>query len=74
MRIIKPSTKFTFVAQNIKSYDSHMKTEVTRRASLVSNSFFFYKTERLRVKDEGLMTKSEGQIVKDKGQRVMADK
>ena len=26
---------------------------VTRRASLVSNSYFFYKTEGLRVKDGG---------------------
>ena len=40
-------------------------------ASSVSNSFFFFKTEGLRVKDEGLRIKGEGQSVKDKGQRVM---
>ena len=42
-----------------------------KRASLVSNSFFFFKTEGLRVKDEGLRMKGEGRSVKDKGQRVM---
>jgi hypothetical protein len=32
----------------------------------VSNSFFFYKTAELRVKDKGIMMKGKGRSVKDK--------
>ena len=37
--------------------------EITRRASSVSNFYFFYKTEGLRVKDEGGMYNGEGGLI-----------
>ena len=42
----------------------------TRWASLVSNSYFFYKTEGLRMKDGGLRIEGEGWRVKDGGCRM----
>ena len=53
--------------------NTNIKVFITRRASLVSNSFSYYKTEGLRVKDEGWRTKGEGEgegrRVKDEGWR-----
>ena len=46
-----------------------MKNKCTRRASSVSNSNFFYKTEGLRVKDGGCRKEGEGWRVKDGGLR-----
>ena len=42
----------------------------TRWASLVSNSYFFYKTEGLRVEDRGGRMEGEGLMVKDGGGRM----
>ena len=46
------------------------KLKLTRRASLVSDSYFFYKNEGLGVKDGWCWMKGEGWRVKYEGLRM----